>query len=53
MNAMKECNAIHDVEFRLCPDCHKPIAVLRGLDADCQPIAMVTHQVAPTVVVSR
>lgn len=53
MNITKQCNAIHDVEFRLCPDCHKPIAVLRGLDAGCQPIAMVTHQVAPSVVVPR
>ncbi|MGH7539845.1 MAG: hypothetical protein ACRELC_02490 [Gemmatimonadota bacterium] len=53
MKTKTECNAIHDVEFRLCPNCHEPIAVLRGVDRDCRPIAMVTHQVDRRVVVSR
>jgi hypothetical protein len=53
MNDSTKCNAIHDVEFGRCPNCDKPIAVLRGLDADCRPIAMVTHRVSPNVIVPR
>ena len=51
MTHTEDCNAAHDVEFQFCPDCHKPIAVLRGMDADCRPITMMTHQVDPKVVV--
>ena len=47
------CNRIHDVEFATCPKCSEPIAILRGLDAACKPITMVTHQVDPKVVVPR
>ena len=48
-----KCNAIHDVEFAICPNCNRPIAILRGLDAGCKPISMVTHQVDPNVIVLR
>ena len=41
----KSCNAFHEIECRMCPNCGKPLAVLRGLDADCKPIAMRTHRV--------
>ena len=29
----------------ICPNCAKPISVLRGLNADCKPISMIVHRV--------
>jgi hypothetical protein len=39
------CNAIHEVENCICPNCGKPLALLRGFDADCKPITIPTHRV--------
>ena len=37
-------SAFHSVDIH-CPNCARPISVLRGLSADCQPISMIVHAV--------
>jgi endogenous inhibitor of DNA gyrase (YacG/DUF329 family) len=39
------CNRFHTVDNVHCPNCSKPISVLHGLNADCQPISMIVHRV--------
>ena len=40
-------NRFHEIERRFCPTCHRPMAILRGLDERGQPIMLPTHRVDP------
>lgn len=41
------CDKITEIDYRLCPNCGKPFAVLRGFDKECAPVSFTTHQVNP------
>jgi hypothetical protein len=39
------CNKFDSIENVVCPQCARPISVLRGFDASCKPISLIVHRV--------